>query len=100
MKRWIKVKDRLPKENQKVFYFFDVCGVFAGKYTLWDCSKDLKQPKGTTIYNCFYSDSGYLCDDVTHWMPRKDGEKLPLPPYERIKTHKSQQPQERTEKGG
>jgi hypothetical protein len=79
--------------------FFDACGVFAGKYTLWDCSKDLKQPIGTTTYNCFYSEKGYLCDDVTHWMPRKDGDKKPLPPYENIKTH-NQQPQEREQKGG
>jgi hypothetical protein len=30
MKRWISVKEKLPKERQKVFYFFDACGVFAG----------------------------------------------------------------------
>ena len=59
---WISVESRLPERGQKVLYYFDVTGVSAGQY-LGD--------------NCFGGKLGFLCGDVTHWMP------LPEPPKSR-----------------
>ncbi len=71
--KWIKVGDVLPIEDQKVFYYFDVVGIFEGEYygqDEHDCGP------------CFGGDSGWLCGDVTHWMPREEGDSLPERPNE------------------
>lgn len=68
MKEWVKVSDKLPEENQKVFYFFSTLGAFAGVYDGLD--EDLQLP-------CFSSKLGFLCGDVTHWMPRDEDDKMP-----------------------
>ena len=59
---WINIKDKLPEEGQKVIYYFKETGISIGYYSC----------KGGC--DCFYSHDGWLCDDVTHWMP------LPKPP--------------------
>ena len=68
--RWISVKERFPEQGQSVIYYFDKCGVYAGKYEKYKWPEEA----GGHESDCFYSDDGYLCDDVTHWMP------LPEPP--------------------
>jgi hypothetical protein len=65
---WIKVEDELPEEGQKVIYFFEYVGIHIGKFM-----KD-KDNIGCPYGNTFYGKSGFLTDDVTHWMP------LPEPP--------------------
>lgn len=65
MGKWIKCSERMPDNEQDVFYYFRWVGVWAGKY---------KRP------NTFYSDSGFLTGDVTHWMPRMSDDLLPEPP--------------------
>ena len=55
---WIKVEKELPKEDQEVFYYFDVVGVHQGKY-MGQCE----------IGSVFGGDSGVLSGDVTHWQP-------------------------------
>lgn len=60
---WIKTDDQLPNENQKVIYFFEYTGVSRGKF------KGVYVHDLNTTLNCFYSKDGFLCDDVTHWMP-------------------------------
>ena len=62
MTSWIKVEDKLPEEGQRVIYYFKATGVSVGHYYRAE-SRD-----------CFGSISGWLCDDVTHWM------NLPEPP--------------------
>jgi len=55
--KWISVKDKLPNEEQRVIYYFKHTGINVGKYM-------------STIYGpCFYGETGWLTDDVTHWMP-------------------------------
>jgi len=72
MDNWILVKDKLPKKGQKVFYYFDVVGVFAGKYNGIIDEED--------VYGHHFSgENGWLVGDVTHWMPR-EGDELPEPP--------------------
>lgn len=62
MSEWILVSDRLPEENQKVIYYFEEVGVHIGRYTKYvdDDGYD---------HAVFFSHAGWLCDDVTHWMP-------------------------------
>ena len=62
MTPWIKVEDELPEEGQKVFYYCKKVGVHTGYYS------------HSSGYDCFGGSHGWLCDDVTHWMP------LPNPP--------------------
>ena len=69
---WIKTEDQLPEIGQKVIYFFKWTGVHRGIYKKW------KFNGLPTEFNCFYGKDGWLCDDVTHWMP-DEGQKLPDP---------------------
>jgi len=62
---WIKIKDRYPKDGQRVIFYFEVTGISIGKYFYREG------------YHCFCSPDGWLCDDVTHWMPLPDPPKLP-----------------------
>jgi len=68
---WIKVSDELPKENQRVIYYFEPLGIFRGKY------KTVNSIIGN--FDLFYSNRGWLYGDVTHWMPDL-GQELPDPP--------------------
>ena len=54
---WLKVADQLPEEGQYVWYYFEHTGVNEGFYTF------------SGGYDCFYGKRGFLCGDVTHWMP-------------------------------
>ncbi|MDO9527625.1 MAG: DUF551 domain-containing protein [Syntrophales bacterium] len=74
---WINIKDELPTDQQEVVYYFKPLGVFRGKY------KKVENDEFAVgaVFDCFYGDRGYLCDDVTHWMPDREGE-LPEPPEE------------------
>jgi hypothetical protein len=67
---WVSVRDRLPEENQRVIYYFDVTGMDVGRY--W------KEERFG--FDCFGGKGGWLCDDVTHWMPLPD-EPLPRVPW-------------------
>ena len=58
---WIKIEDRLPEEGQRVIYFFKETGISIGRFTQ-------KAFEGEKM-NTFYGASGWLSDDVTHWMP-------------------------------
>ena len=67
---WIKVQDRLPEEKQDVIYYFKETGVHCGRF------KKEPDPAGQDFtYDCFYGLDGFLCDDVTHWMPLPDAPK-------------------------
>ena len=66
--KWIRVEDRLPEEGRKVIYYFGCVGIHIGKFM-----KD-KDNIGLPYGNIFYGKSGFLTDDVTHWMY------LPEPP--------------------
>ena len=58
--KWIKIEDELPKEEQRVIYYFKGTGIGLGYYSgkVWPDKS-----------NCFYGADGWLTDDVTHWMP-------------------------------
>lgn len=65
---WIHIKDQKPEINQDVFYFFEVLGVYKGKYeqvNFYEDEEDIEPCWG----DCFYGKNGFLTDDVTHWMP-------------------------------
>lgn len=68
---WINIDDQLPKEGQKVIYYFEKTGVDRGYFTQYFFKEGGK-------INTFYG-NGWLSDDVTHWMP-DEGQALPEPP--------------------
>lgn len=81
MSEWIDIKDQEPVDEQEVIYFFDICGVFRGIFTKEYYSEEDYGPGYEDIYSCcFSSKSGFLCDDVTHWMPDDGRAELPKGP--------------------
>jgi len=62
---WIKVTDQIPTEEQKVWYYFEQTGVNLG----WFRKVRNDEFCSNAEFNCFWGPMGYLCDDVTHWMP-------------------------------
>lgn len=68
MCEWIRVEDRLPEESQLVLYYFEPVGIHVGRY-----NKEVDD-EGYE-YNVFHGRSGFLTDDVTHWMPFPDAPK-------------------------
>ncbi len=61
---WVKIEDKLPEEDQRVIYYFKETGIDIGIFTQQDVV-------GFKM-NTFYGKSGFLSDDVTHWMPLPD----------------------------
>lgn len=61
---WIKIKDKIPAEKQKVITYFDVCGIDVMTYHNLRDTED--EEFGD---NMFTSPRGFLTDDVTHWLP-------------------------------
>ena len=67
---WIKIEDQLPEDGAQVIIYFEVA-----KY------KNLKGTEDEIFgHNMFYNKSGWLTDDVTHWMPEVEGMPLPKRP--------------------
>ena len=64
---WIKIEDQLPEDGQQVIIYFEHTGVEVAKY------KNLKGTEDEIFgHNMFYNNSGWLTDDVTHWIPLPD----------------------------
>lgn len=65
---WFNIEKKQPEDGQDVFYFFDILGVYKGKYKKVNYYEDY--PEMDPVYgDCFYGKKGFLTDDVTHWMP-------------------------------
>ena len=54
---WTKTKDKLPKEGQKVIYYFKWVGVHRGEFTKFKIGP-------LPELDCFRSKIGWLCGDV------------------------------------
>jgi len=90
MKRqWIKTKDKIPEEGQKVYYFCDFLGIFRGEYHFQKTRVAIAISPHTFVSNLGVLDA----DDVTYWMPYDHSLRdiIPLPPdYNKIDIHNSQ----------
>jgi Protein of unknown function (DUF551) len=53
--KWILMSERKPLHNQRVIYWFEPVGMHMGRYD--------------THTDTFFGSAGFLCRDVTHWMP-------------------------------
>lgn len=73
---WIEIEDQVPEDGQVVIIYFEHTGVEVATY------KNLVGTEDEIFgHNLFYNKSGFLTDDVTHWMPCKDPDApLPGPP--------------------
>lgn len=65
---WIHINDGLPEPEDDIFYFFEVLGIYRGKYERYEYPKEFTGTDEPCYGNTFYSDRGFLTDDVTHWM--------------------------------
>lgn len=66
--RWVAVNEELPKNEEMVLLWEDICGYVDIGYYCWEC-------------NCFYIGEKPVntLSEITHWMP------LPEPPEARSK---------------
>lgn len=81
--KWISVKDQLPDDGELVFYYFKLLGVFAGEFSVevldpevW--GYDPEEDGGPFLSHVFVKRDGGLPGflgggEVTHWMPREEG---------------------------
>lgn len=75
IRKWTSVKDALPEEDEKVYYYFDILGIFPGKFLGLENMAVEDEPEINVP--CFGGSYGFLTGDVTHWMPREDGDEEP-----------------------
>lgn len=61
--KWINIHDRAPEEGQQVLGYFDVFDSIE-IYTYHDVSKEFEG-----LHHQFINRTGFLTDDITHWMP-------------------------------
>jgi len=66
---WLDIQDHVPDIDQDVLYYFEGVGIGLGTYKGVD-----NTPEWGLLGHVFAGDSGWLTDDVTHWLP------LPNPP--------------------
>lgn len=80
---WIHIEDQKPEIGQKVFYYFGFYDkVYEGIYSQEYYNKELYP---NCIMDCFSGKSGFLCDDVTFWMPCTKRDKIPDVPSDELK---------------
>lgn len=73
--KWISVREYLPQDGEKVYYFCEHLGIFRGEFHI------LKSSYANP--NKFSSNHGVLdSDDVSYWMPYDHTlrDMIPLPP--------------------
>jgi len=65
--KWIKIEDAQPKDGEVVITYFKYNHITGIEVALY---KNLKGTENEIFgHHCFTNKSGYLTDDVTHWMP-------------------------------
>lgn len=63
--RWTTREEGVPKEGQRVIYYFSVVGAHPGRYA------GREETEGPGGWDVFVGDfGGFLGGDVTHWMLR------------------------------
>jgi len=70
---WISIKDQVPEDGAIVITYFGELNnpIEIARY------KNLKGTEDEVFgHNCFINKSGWLTDDVTHWMPLPDPPKV------------------------
>lgn len=72
---WLRIEDHVPQVDQEVWYYFEVTGVSKGHFYF-------SEPEPGWKMKCFGSNDGWLCEDVTHWMPVEWSDDKPDPPKE------------------
>ena len=69
MSDWIHINDQKPEEDRDLFYFFAFLGIYRGKYQRYEYPVEFTGETEEPVYgDTFYSERGFLTDDVTHWM--------------------------------
>lgn len=66
---WVHVEEAMPKEGEKVWYYFEPVGRHRGTFDGYYVDDDGKEWKNMHMFSCDY---GFLTGDVTHWHPDQD----------------------------
>lgn len=66
---WIKIEDQVPEDGQVVITYFDLLN---NKIEIAIYKNLVGTEDKMFGHNLFYNKSGWLTDDVTHWMPLPD----------------------------
>lgn len=70
---WIDIREKTPKENQRVITFSGYTGInIMTYYDLEAFENRILQSPNRRCKNLFRGPDGWLTDDVTHWMPLPD----------------------------
>lgn len=78
MSEWIRIDHEKPQVGQAVYYWFGVFDqVYPGYFK--EVAFDETAYPGIMM-DCFHDEGGFLCDDVTYWMPRAAGDESAYPP--------------------
>lgn len=107
---WINVRDQLPTDGQKVYYFSPILGLWRGEYTyrpfthaVWYDENNVEhyeevseRLRNAVSPHVFYCESGNCdTDEVTHWQPydakRAAQGWCPLPPNHGISDERMQE---------
>jgi len=77
---WTSIDIEKPEEDRDLFYFFEVLGVYRGKYERTEYPKEMFEEGTEPVYgDSFYGKNGFLTDDVSHWMYANGEEEGYLP---------------------
>lgn len=66
---WIKIEDQVPEDGQVVITYFEELN---NKIEISTYKNLVGTEDEMFGHNMFYNKSGWLTDDVTHWMPLPD----------------------------
>jgi hypothetical protein len=74
MSNWQDIKVSKPKQDQPVWYYFDVFNkVYDGFYSLEDVSDTYGKPDGAYYSDCFYGRHGFFAMMLNIGFPVKRG---------------------------
>jgi hypothetical protein len=79
--KWISMEDQKPEAGRELYYFFEVLGVYKGKYerNAYPVEFGVDENGDPYYSDCFYGEKGFLGDDVTHWQYAYDAEEGFMP---------------------
>ena len=84
---WVKCKERLPINGQKVWYYGPNIGVWQGNYEIdkTESGQEMREKFGIPVdlFICGEGLGVVDSDDAPYWMPYEDGSERPVPPYDK-----------------
>ena len=81
---WIRSRDRMPVNHQRVWYYGELLGVWRGRFVIDKSERGLELTRKygvpNTTFHCEESPGVCDTDDAPYWMPYEEGSEKPQPP--------------------